>query len=181
MFQKLDFHAMGCEMLVLLDSSKPVDELEQVPQWFEHWENTFSRFRLDSELSRINSGMQIPTQVSPDFAEVFELARAAEQQSDGLVTPFLLDELIKAGYDRSFEQLVPSADLPGLEPHPTQFDLAQIEWDLTTRTLYLPPELHLDFGGIIKGWAAHKTANRLRTMLQFWWTRLATLPSAGSD
>ena len=162
MFRKLEFHAMGCEMLVLLDSSEPVDELEQMPEWFERWENTFSRFRLDSELSRINSGMRIPTQVSPDFAEVFELARAVEGQSVGLVTPFLLDELIKAGYDRSFEQLVPSLDLPGLEPHPTQFDLAQIEWNPATRMLYLPPELHLDFGGIVKGWAAHKTANRLK-------------------
>jgi thiamine biosynthesis lipoprotein len=153
---------MGCKMLVLLDSSQYVDELEQVSQWFEHWENTFSRFRLDSELSHINSGIRIPTQVSPDFAEVFELARAVERQSDGLVTPFLLDELIKAGYDRSFEQLVPSVDSPGLESHPTQFDLAQIEWDPTTRMLYLPPELHLDFGGIVKGWAAHKTANKLK-------------------
>jgi thiamine biosynthesis lipoprotein len=162
MLQKLKFRAMGCDMLVLLDSSEPVDELEQVPQWFERWENTFSRFRLDSELSRINNSVRIPTQVSPDFAEVFELTRAIQQQTHGLVTPFLLDALIEAGYDRSFETLVPSMDFPITEPHPTQFDLARIEWDTTTRMLYLPPELHLDFGGIVKGWAAHKTANKFK-------------------
>jgi len=161
MLQKLEFHSMGCEMLVVLDHPTPVKELAQVPEWFEHWENIFSRFRLDSELSRLNNRTGFPTQVSPEFAEMFELARAAEQQSDGLVTPVLLEALIEAGYDRSFETLAPVLDVRVPQPYVIQSDLLQIEWDAITHTIIPPPGLHLDFGGIVKGWAANETVKRL--------------------
>jgi thiamine biosynthesis lipoprotein len=161
MLQTLKFHAMGCEMLVILDHPAPVQELEQVPEWFEHWENVFSRFRLDSELGRVNSSNGILVQVSPEFAEVFELSRAAEHQSDGLVTPVLLDALVEVGYDRSFELLDPALDDFTPRPRTIEPGLPQIEWDAITRTLSLPAGLHLDFGGIVKGWAANETVKRL--------------------
>lgn len=162
MLQKLEFHAMGCEMLVVLDHPTRVKELERVPEWFEHWESLFSRFRLDSELSRVNGSNGAPIQISQEFAEVFELARVAEQQSDGLVTPVLLDALLEAGYDRSFELLALASDDFTPRPHTDQPGLPQIEWDAATRTISLPPGLHLDFGGIVKGWAANETVKRLR-------------------
>jgi thiamine biosynthesis lipoprotein len=162
MLQKLEFHAMGCEMLVVLDHPTPVKELAWVPGWFEHWESLFSRFRLDSELTRVNNSTGVPTQVSSEFAEVFELARVAERQSDGLVTPVLLDALIDAGYDRSFELLAPDLDDPTPHICVTQSGLPQIRWEATTRTILLPPGPHLDFGGIVKGWAADKTVKRLK-------------------
>jgi thiamine biosynthesis lipoprotein len=159
MLQKLEFHAMGCEMLVALDHPTPVKELDRVPEWFEHWESLFSRFRLNSELARVNSSDGAPVQVGAEFAEVFELSREAEKQSHGLVTPVLLDALLEAGYDRSFELLAPSPHIIEPQPH---VGLSQIEWDATTRTIFLPPGLHLDFGGIVKGWAANETVNRLK-------------------
>lgn len=161
MFQKLEFHAMGCEMLVVLDHPTPVNDLSRVPEWFEHWEDVFSRFRLDSELSHVNRSHRAPTQVSQEFAEVFELVRTAERQSDGLVTPVLLDALLEAGYDRSFEWLATASNDFEQHPHTVTPDLAQIEWDAATRTICLPPGLHLDFGGIVKGWAANETVKRL--------------------
>jgi FAD:protein FMN transferase len=161
MLQKLEFHAMGCEMLVALDHPSSVKDLERVPEWFEQWESIFSRFRLDSELSRINNSTGFPLEVSPEFAEVFELSRTAEQQSDGLVTPVLLDALVDAGYDRSFEQLAPVLDDPASQPYAIRSTPPQIEWDATTRTILLPPGRHLDFGGIVKGWAANETVKRL--------------------
>jgi FAD:protein FMN transferase len=161
MLQKLEFHAMGCEMLVILDHPAPINELEQVPEWFEHWENLFSRFQLDSELSRVNSSNGISVQVSPEFAQVFELARTAEQLSGGLVTPVLLDALLEVGYDRTFELLAPALDNFTSGPHKIQPGLPQIEWDAATHTLSLLPGLHLDFGGIVKGWAANETVKRL--------------------
>ncbi|MFT3895978.1 MAG: FAD:protein FMN transferase [Anaerolineales bacterium] len=161
MIQKLEFHAMGCEMLVALDHPEPIKELEQVPQWFEHWESLFSRFRLDSESSRVNNSSGYPVKISHEFAEVFELSRTVEKQSNGLVTPVLLDALIEAGYDRSFELLAPVLDELAPQPYGMQSGLPQIEWDAATRTIFLPPNLHLDFGGIVKGWAANETVKRL--------------------
>lgn len=56
MVHRLHFRAMGTEMLVCVDNGSdqsPV-ELADVPGWFEEWEQTLSRFRVDSELSRLN-------------------------------------------------------------------------------------------------------------------------------
>ena len=83
MIHKLQFRAMGCQMLVAIDSPQKPAELELVPAWFEGWEQTFSRFRLDSELSLVNRRAGMPTQVSQDFADVFEIALEAERISGG--------------------------------------------------------------------------------------------------
>jgi thiamine biosynthesis lipoprotein len=54
MLQRLDFRAMGCQMLALLDVDRRVASFDTVPVWFEAWEQALSRFRADSELSRLN-------------------------------------------------------------------------------------------------------------------------------
>jgi thiamine biosynthesis lipoprotein len=161
MLHKLEFHAMGCEMSAVLDSPTRPAELDQLPAWFEAWEQTFSRFRLDSELSQANRRAGLPTRVSAEFAEVFELACSAEQASGGLVTPVLLDALLRAGYDRSFEMLPGPPLFPALLEQSLAAGLAQVQWDPATRTLCLPEGLHLDFGGLVKGWSASRAAARL--------------------
>lgn len=54
--QRLDFRAMGCQMLALLDSgdAEASEALTLVPSWFEEWEASLSRFREESELSALN-------------------------------------------------------------------------------------------------------------------------------
>jgi len=162
MIHKLHFRAMGCQMLVAIDSPQRPDELELVPAWFEGWEQTFSRFRLDSELSLVNRRAGIPTQVSQDFAGVFETALVVEQISAGMVTPVLLDSLLRAGYDKSFELLAPQQVFSYPEPVLCLPRLGEIDWDAASRTICSPPDLHLDFGGIVKGWAAHQAAEKLK-------------------
>ena len=162
MIHKLQFHAMGTEMLVAIDSSQKPVELDFVPVWFEGWEQTFSRFRLDSELSLVNRRAGMATQVSQDFADVFEIALAVERTSAGMVTPVLLDSLLQAGYDRSFDLLTRQQAFAYPEPVSTLPRLGDVDWDAATRTICSPPNLHLDFGGFVKGWAAHQTAERLK-------------------
>ena len=161
MLQKTEFRAMGCRIFAAVDSPSPPDPLEQLPCWFDGWEDHLSRFRPDSELNRINRANGVPVQVSPVFADVLEHAIAAEALSDGLVTPVLLDALVSAGYDRSFN-LIPDNSF-GAQPAQIGFipRLAEIDWDPTTSTLWLPPDVHLDFGGVAKGWAADQAAKRL--------------------
>jgi thiamine biosynthesis lipoprotein len=161
MIYSIEFRAMGSQILAAVDSPSLPEDLPAVPDWFEAWEGTLSRFRLDSELSQVNRTDSVPLQVSQDFADVFEVARRAEQASGGLVTPVLLDALVHAGYDRSFD-LLPreqAFSLPGeivSLPH-----LAEVDWDASRRRIWLPPDLHLDFGGVAKGWTALQAANRL--------------------
>ncbi len=163
MLHQTEFRAMGCRIFAALDSPSQPELFNQIPQWFDEWEAHLSRFHPDSELNRINHANGAQTQVSPVFADVLEAAIAAEALSDGLVTPVLLDALVSAGYDRDFE-LVAGNELDaqpqnGWQPTP---QLAEIDWNPNSRLLTLPPDLHLDFGGVAKGWAAHQASMRLK-------------------
>jgi FAD:protein FMN transferase len=161
--KKLEFHAMGSRMLAVLDCSTAASgqALQFVPDWFETWEQSLSRFRLDSELSSLNHSEGRPVPVSDTLWEVFHAAREAEQYTGGLVRPTILDALMQAGYDRSFD-LLPAfgnSSATGLLEIP---ELATtITCDESTQSLCLPEGVHLDFGGMAKGWAALKAAQRL--------------------
>jgi thiamine biosynthesis lipoprotein len=162
MLHRLEFRAMGCEMLAAVEREQAPSLLADVPEWFEGWEQALSRFRYDSELTRLNQIHEQPVQVSEILWEVLQAAYQAEQLTNGLVTPTLLDAIIEAGYDRPFDVL----------PHQTEFSvdpvlvtsqpLTAIVTNSAARTVTLPSGLSLDFGGIAKGWAAHQAAQRLQ-------------------
>lgn len=160
---KLEFSAMGTQVLVAIDSDEPHigKELEEVRGWFEEWEQALSRFRPDSELSLLNQSSGTPFQASPLLWEMLQLAFEGAQQSGGLVSPALLPALEQAGYQRSFQLM--AAEPAGFSPVPAWFatDLDAIQLEPATRTVVLPPGMRLDFGGIAKGWAANQSMLRL--------------------
>jgi thiamine biosynthesis lipoprotein len=161
--KRIEFRAMGSRMLVLLDSPANAAEesLRCVPAWFEEWEQVLSRFRPGNELDRLNHSDGRPMAVSQTLWEVFQASRTAEQFTGGLVSPTVLDALVWAGYEHSFESLPavqtgPSFAMPGL-PDPA----GVIVWDVPTRSLIRPYSVHLDLGGIAKGWAADQAVRCL--------------------
>ena len=161
---RLEFHAMGCQMLAVIDSDSRLaaKQLSQVPQWFEEWEQQLSRFRATSELNQLNrrGGQFMP--VSPILWEVIQLAIKAAEWSNGLVSPTILNALEAAGYDRSFE-------LIGSSPSSTTRTTAArsdgqwraIERKASTRSIQLPADVQIDLGGVAKGWAAERAARKL--------------------
>lgn len=181
--QRLEFHAMGCQMLAVLDSDAPAAarRLARVPGWFAGWERQLSRFREDSELNRLNRAAGRPVPIGAVLWDVLQAAVEAAQRSGGLVVPTLLDALDAAGYDRSFDRLPPDGDtgtrignhdpasrstsgdrqspVAGAAP----VDWRAIELDERARSVRLPPGVRLDLGGIAKGWAADRAARRLGT------------------
>jgi thiamine biosynthesis lipoprotein len=162
MLHRLEFHAMGCEMLAVVDSESAPVLLAKVPEWFEEWEQVLSRFRYDSELTLLNQIHERPVQVSETLWNVLQAARNAEHFTDGLVTPTLLDAIIEAGYDRPFEvlpHLAPYAADSVLTAHQP---LTALAVNNSARTVTLPAGMSLDFGGIAKGWAAHQATKRLQ-------------------
>jgi thiamine biosynthesis lipoprotein len=149
-------------MLAVVDRENEPAMLSKIPNWFEGWEGSLSRFRYDSELTRFNQTHEQPVSVSDTFWDVFHAARKAEEMTDGLVTPTLLDAIIEAGYDRPFDELphlAPLTPAPALTISPP---LAAIAFDESTRTITLPFRMGLDFGGVAKGWAAHQAMKRLQ-------------------
>ena len=164
MLHRYPFRAMGCDMLAIMekDSESAPDVLSGIPTLFEDWEQTLSRFRPDSELSRLNQTFDRPVEVSETFWEVFQAAQWADQFTGGLVTPTVLDAVLEAGYDRPFDIL--PRDQAGsllrelLEIHP----LSVVVADEARHTITLPRNVRLDFGGVAKGWAANETVEQLK-------------------
>jgi FAD:protein FMN transferase len=177
MNHKLEFKAMGCRrMVAIIDGpSQSVPQiLEQVPAWFEEWEQSLSRFRAESELSRLNRSAGWPVQVSQTLWDVFLAAVEAEVASEGLVRASVLGALVAAGYDRSFDLLPRERAVVPVSGWGPVSSLGEISIDEATRTICLPTDMQLDFGGVAKGWAADQASKRLTGYG-------AALVSAGGD
>ncbi len=165
--EQIDFRAMGSAMRGVLDAPrKPAREaLIQLPNWFEVWEQSMSRFRPDSELNKLNSQAGMPVRVSRDLMDVVMASLDAARATEGLVDPTLKDAMLAIGYDRSFEMLV--SEGAGMAPAPTPAAGTNgagwwdIHCDPELSLVHLPAGVHLDLGGVGKGWAADRAAERL--------------------
>jgi thiamine biosynthesis lipoprotein len=165
--EKIEFSAMGTQMMAALDLVDPRARqiIKQVPIWFEEWEQRFSRFRPDSELCRINHSAGGDIKVSDAMFEVLNAALQVTIDSQGLVTPTILEALETAGYDRSLEYVLADGSSSRFSSSkPDQVDRLDnaITIDPSSRTIHLDEGVRLDLGGIAKGWAADKAARRLR-------------------
>ena len=164
MAELLEFKAMGCKMLAALDYPPDTASrlLAQVPNWFEIWEATLSRFRSSSELNQINDQSGVPIAISETMWSVLYAARRAEELSEGLVTPVMLTELMAAGYTASFDRLdVEQSTMGRIATKSPTFSLRDVIFQPLDRTICLPDGLRFDLGGIAKGWAAHRAMRLL--------------------
>jgi len=122
---------------------------EQARRRIDDLEQRWSRFRPDSEVSELNRRAGEPVRVSGETIELIERAVDAWLLSGGTFDPTVLGAVIRAGYDRSFDELGP-APPPGRSP--LGIGLADIEID--GDTVRLPAGTGFDPGGIGKGLAA---------------------------
>ncbi len=130
--------------------------LTRVAQLEARW----SRFIPQSEVSRLNGAVGTPLVVSDDTAALVARAIDAWHLTEGLVDCTLLDDLIRAGYDRPFEEL--PADRPAPGPTLRRIyggDPGDIE--IHGNTVTLPLGLGIDPGGIGKGLAADLVTGEL--------------------
>jgi thiamine biosynthesis lipoprotein len=154
------FRAMGTEIELLVDAESADGALDAAEAEFHRLEALLSRFRPDSELSRLNEAGQLAA--GPDLRRVVELALAARERSGGRFDPTVHDAVVAAGYDRSFEDVPAEADeggAPGLRPRRTA---AAGDVVVTDSSLVLDG-VRLDLGGIGKGYAADRAAEILAT------------------
>lgn len=168
--ERIEFKAMGTQVLAVVDRDGEtiMKGLGQVPNWFERWEQCLSRFRPDSELSKINIRAAAETcQVSAVMGEVIQTAQRAYRESDGLVTPGVLNALMKAGYDRDFDEISTVEEETTIR-NPVEIVDPKLErwmdFNRHARKLRLASGAGLDLGGVAKGWAADRAAHRLKRL-----------------
>lgn len=151
------FDAMGTEVELLLDADEDAGAFAAAEREFRRLEALLSRFRPDSELSRLNRAGEL--RVGPELLELTELALTARERTLGRFDPTVHDALAGAGYDRSFEL---AAATPGSAPRERPRCGGRIEVDHGTGRVTLEDGYRLDLGGIAKGWAADRTLALLR-------------------
>ncbi len=151
----LRFRAMGtdCHVQVVDGPAGLVDQIEALVRADE---DRWSRFRDDSEIARIDAGAGRPVTVSPETAELLQLALDARAATGGRFDPLLGAQIRAAGYDRSFDQIDrrgPVAPAPALPA-----TAAPVTLDTTTDggVLHLPAGVRVDVGGVAKGHSADR-------------------------
>jgi thiamine biosynthesis lipoprotein len=120
-----------------------------------------SRFRTDSELSRVNARAGRATHVGPVLMEALEVAIRAAACSDGDVDPTVGRALELAGYDRDWHALDPPAGEPEAPARITarvRTGWQAISLDSEHASVRVPAGVKLDLGASAKAWAADRAA-----------------------
>jgi thiamine biosynthesis lipoprotein len=149
---------MGTTVSVVLPARQAA-EADRVVALFEAWEGALSRFRPDSELSRLNAAAGRPFAASPLLLEVVASSLRAARASDGIFDPSLEPALRALGYDRTFEDV--ALDGPAVGRAPAGGSWRSIDLDRAAGTIRLPRECALDLGGIAKGMAVDAAVSLL--------------------
>jgi thiamine biosynthesis lipoprotein ApbE len=149
-----------------LHGDSPLDAARlAVERELEAIDRACSRFRADSELSRVNASGGRPTVVSELFAQALELAMRAAELTDGDVDPTVGRALELAGYDRDWRLLEVARETQPEMAGPPLVLSAQVRsgWrtvalDRRTLTVRVPRGIGLDLGATAKAWVADRAA-----------------------
>jgi thiamine biosynthesis lipoprotein len=168
----LNFRAMNTQIELLIyppaqEAERAVALGQQVETMFQETEAALSRFRSDSELSKLNNQGYLDNVSELLYASVAAACRMRDL-TEGVFDPTILKALEAAGYDRSFELLgqgTPQVFTRHVTVYPPQWQGAQqpkIELDPTRRSIRLAPGIKIDLGGIAKGMTVDRAARLLR-------------------
>lgn len=149
------FAAMGGTTTVIVEGDPAA--LEVARRRIVDLESKWSRFRPDSEISRLNAARTTAQAVSADTSLLVRRAITAWTQTAGGFDPTVFDSMVGWGYDRD----LPAIDRPSvpqqLAPAP---GLGGVEVDEIAGTVHLGGA-GFDPGGIAKGLAADLVATEL--------------------
>ena len=137
-----------------------------VRQVLEDVDATYSRFRADSELTRLNASAGRTVQISALLAMAIETALRAARLTDGAVDPTIGRAIRVAGYDDDFSRI--SLESPHVVPGGPGKEIRlraervpgwqAIRLERRSRTVWMPQGVELDLGSTGKALAADLAA-----------------------
>lgn len=117
-----------------------------------------SRFREDSDLSRVNACSGEFVEVGPLFAEALAAALWAAQITDGDVDPTCGTSVRSLGYDADFADLATGPVRSAVTSAGAGW--TAVDWDEARCAVRIPAGTALDFGATAKALAADRAAGR---------------------
>jgi thiamine biosynthesis lipoprotein len=139
------------------ETARMESDIDEAFRMFRTFESRFSRFRPESELSRLNASGEMA--VSSDLFSLLECAKRRHEETDGLFDPSILSALEAEGYGGSFR--TESFGIPG-KPVAERHFFREIRLDPMSRTVRKPIGLRIDLGGIGKGYIVDRVAEFLK-------------------
>jgi thiamine biosynthesis lipoprotein len=155
------FHALGTTAALVVTESDRLAEAEQVLRAeLDMIDMACSRFRPDSEISRLHECAGSEVTVSPLLAEAIGVALRAGRLTGGLVDPTVGTAVSDLGYDRDYDLIDPDSPLPipFARPAPGWWRVSLNE---TERRVLVPRTVRLDLGATAKALAADRAAQRI--------------------
>ncbi len=161
---ELEIPAMNTTFFVSITNSEVTNWKEHILGWFKYVELEWSRFRGDNELAKLNATpIGVTVQLSPPLFDILSKADDYCRKTNGLFSPYLLNQIKQNGYDQSFP--FKTAKMKEPEPVPTQqysgtpspFIFNQSELSVTRIAGGM-----VDLGGIGKGYAVESAATWLK-------------------
>jgi thiamine biosynthesis lipoprotein len=160
------FIAMGTDHTVAVDNPRALPAaMAIVEAQFQQIDQVCSRFRPDSELSRLNRrGGDGAIPLSPLLEEAIVAALDSAVMTGGLVDLTVGKCVQDAGYTVTFRDL--PLDGPPIELHLRHLIGWQaLAYDPGAHTLQLPAGVGLDLGASCKAWAADRAAETVTSRL----------------
>ena len=152
------FPALGTFATVLVADSDALEEAHDLlAAELDAVDAACSRFRADSEISRVNHARGRPVLVSPLFAEALAVALDAAEVTDGDVDPTCGQSLVRLGYDRDFTQARRHTS-PLRQPPLPAGGWRRVRLDLERSEVQVPAGVWLDLGATAKALAADRAA-----------------------
>lgn len=124
-----------------------------------------SRFRPDSELSRVNRAAGSVLPVSELFLEAVQVGLDGARATGGLVDPTVGRAMGAIGYDRDFESIGRPAASKAPRGAGFSSDWTSVRVDHDAGTVEVPPGAALDLGATAKALAADRAARRIHDAL----------------
>jgi len=168
--------ALGTGVRVLVTEPESLQRVrEVVERELEDIDLACSRFREDSELSRVNANAGRQVAIGPLLTEALTVALRAAQATGGAVDPTVGASMRRIGYDRDFASVerhggpirLVAERVPGWE---------LVELDVEHGRVRVPVGVQLDLGATAKGLAADRAARSARQV-----TEGGVLVSLGGD
>ncbi len=175
------FRCMGSEIRLTVErplaggagTPSPREACERERAYIESFAARLSRFRGESELSRLNADRRRRVAASPLLLTAVRAGLWAARRSGGLVDPTLAGAIAEAGYARSREGERPASLADALACAPPRRPAraaARADWrrvSVRNDAIERPRGIALDTGGTGKGLCADAVAHRLSPYTRF--------------
>ncbi len=147
-YAKFSFYGLGTKFYILTEKKLSSDVQNEIILLVKEFEENYSRFKLDSRLSQLNS-QKLLKNPSPEMTNMLKFAIETYKLTNGLFNISIGSKLENQGYGIQNDKSSRISD-----------NLVN-EIEITADLITISKHMRLDFGGFGKGWFIDKLANFL--------------------